>query len=345
MTSAVVGFSAVVGHADTIARLRASYARDRLAAAYLLHGDDGIGKRTVAEAWIRLIQCLTPTGQPAEAEACGTCASCRHHASGTHSDFLVLEPQEATVITVDQIRNAQAVLPYRPLVASRRVVLIPDASRLNLEAANALLKLLEEPPSHVVFILIAAQRERLLPTLVSRCQAIRCAPPGEGAVIDHLTRRLGLAPDRARALFVRAQGHIGPAIEGAQTHDDDPLSLDDIGAPSTISKTVALLDLAARIGKDQQALKTLLAWLSLWLRDVLVWKITRDPGRVLHADRRPDLTWWADRLAIDDALDLASGLHAVWAARHRNLNPQLIAEVALLHISCRVTHPRRQEKT
>ncbi|MBI3606985.1 MAG: DNA polymerase III subunit delta' [Nitrospirae bacterium] len=343
MTGAPSGFSTVVGHADTIARLRASYARDRLAAAYLLHGDDGIGKRTVAEAWIRLIQCLTPTGPPAEAEACGACASCRHHAANTHPDFLVLEPQEATVITVDQIRDAQAVLPYRPLLASRRVVLVPDASRLNLEAANALLKLLEEPPPHVVCVLIAAQRERLLPTLVSRCQAVRCAPPSEGAVIDHLIRRLGLAPDRARALFIRAQGHIGPAIEAAQIDDDDPLSLDDVGAPSTIAKTVALLDLAARIGKDQQALKTLVAWLSLWLRDVLAWKITRDPGRVLHADRQSDLTWWADRLSIDDVSDLASGLHAVWASRHRNLNPQLVAEVALLHISCRVTHPRRQE--
>ncbi len=342
----MTGLSAVVGHRDVIARLRASRARGRLAAAYLLHGEDGIGKRTVAEAWTRLLQCHAPVGDPAEAEACGTCVSCRYHAAGTHPDVFRLVPrEEAATVAIDQIRELQAAIPYQPLVASPRVVLIPDATLLRIEAANALLKTLEEPPPHALFIVMAPQRERLLSTIVSRCQAVRCSPPSQEAVIEHLTARLGLPADRARALFIQAQGRIGPAIQAASAPGEDALPYEDVGAPSTIADPVRLLDLAQGIGKDQEALRGLLAWLALWLRDVLAWRLTRDPDRVLHPDRHADLAWWADRLSTDDVLDLASGLHTVWASLHRNINPQLVAEVALLHIAQRVNTPppRRQE--
>lgn len=336
----MTGLSAVVGHRDVIARLRASRARGRLAAAYLLHGEDGIGKRTVAEAWTRLLQCHTPVGDPAGAEACGTCVSCRHHAAGTHPDVFRLVPrEEAATVAIDQIRELQAALPYQPLIASPRVVLIPDATLLRPDGANALLKTLEEPPSHTLFIVMAPQRERLLPTIVSRCQAVRCSPPSQEAVIEHLTARLGLPADRARALFIQAQGRIGPAIQAASAPGEDAPPHEDVGAPSTIADPVRLLDLAQGIGKDQEALRSLLAWLTLWLRDVLAWQLTRDPDRVLHPNRRADLAWWADRLSTDDVLDLASGLHAVWTSVHRNLNPQLVAEAALLHIAQRVNHP------
>jgi DNA polymerase-3 subunit delta' len=340
VTAPSLGFAAVVGHAETIVRLRAVTARDRLAAAYLLYGDDAIGKRTLAEAWIRLLQCRAPVGDPDASEACGACVSCHHHDAGTHPDVVRLEPQDATVIKIDQIRALQEHLPYHPLVASRRAVLVPDVSLVRTEAANALLKTLEEPPPHVVFILIASQRERLLPTIVSRCQSIRCAPPSPDAVLDHLTRRLGVDPARARDLLIQAHGRIGPAIDAAHAPEGDAsTTFDDIGSPSTITKPARLLALAEGVGKDQHALKTILAWVTLWLRDVLAWHTTRDPRRVLHPDRQSDLTWWTDRLSIDDVIDLASGIHAVWVALHRNLNPQLAAEVVLLHLSNRVNTP------
>jgi DNA polymerase-3 subunit delta' len=266
--------------------------------------------------------------------------SCHHHAAGTHPDVFRLVPaEEAATVAIDQIREVQAALPYQPLVASPRVVLIPDATLLRLDGANALLKTLEEPPSHALFIVMAPQRERLLPTIVSRCQAVRCSPPSQEAVIEHLTARLGLPAERARALFVQAQGRIGPAIQAASEPGEEAAPYEDVGTPSTIADPVRLLDLAQGIGKDQEALRSLLAWLTLWLRDVLAWQLTGDPDRVLHPDRRTDLAWWADRLSTDDLLDLASGLHAVWTSVHRNLNPQLVAETALLHIAQRVNHP------
>jgi DNA polymerase-3 subunit delta' len=219
-------------------------------------------------------------------------------------------------------------------------VLIPDANRLNLEASNALLKLLEEPPDHAVFILVTAQRDRLLPTILSRCQAVRCTTPSPDAVITHLTDVVGVDGAEARRLFALAQGRIGPAIEAA-TGGAAPLAFDELGSPGAISAPLRLLDVAERVGKDQDALRSLLSWLTLWLRDVLTWQAQHDASRLLHAHRADDVQWWAQRMSVDDVLAAAAGVHALWIAVHRNLNPQLAAEVVLLNLSLRMAGPQQ----
>jgi DNA polymerase-3 subunit delta' len=255
----------------------------------------------------------------------------------------VLEPEDASVVTIDQVRRLQEALPYRPLTSSRRVVLIPEATRLNLEASNALLKILEEPPPHALFVLATAQRDRVLPTILSRCQVVRCASPSPEAAVAHLAA-LGVPPADARRFFAMAQGRIGPAIDIATNGGVAIVSFDDVGEPDTAGAPQRLLEVAERVGKDQDALRALLSWLTLWLRDVLAWQASRDPERLLHHHRQADVEWWARRLDTADVLDAAAGVHALWLAVNRNLNPQLAAEVALLHLSLRLAGrqgPRR----
>jgi DNA polymerase-3 subunit delta' len=329
-------FAELVGHGSVIARLRAAISGNRLGSAYLLVGDPDIGKRTLALIWARLIQCNAPVGGPTDVEPCGTCRSCRQHDAAGHPDLFVLEPEDTSVVTIDQVRRLQSELPYRPLTSARRIVLVPEAARLNAESSNALLKILEEPPGHAVFLLVTAQRDRLLPTILSRCQMVRCAPPPPEAVLDYLTHALGVSPDEARRILAVAQGRVGPAVRAAGSDVADAVAFDDVGAPDVIAVPPRLLDIAERVGKDQEALRALLAWLTLWLRDVLAWQATGDPARLLHTHRREDIAWWANRLDMDDVLEAASGLHALWLATTRNLNPQLAAEVALLNLSLRL---------
>lgn len=334
-------FRDVVGHGPVIARLRGALAGHRLGSAYLIIGEPDIGKRTLAMIWTRLIQCEAPTGSPGEIEPCGACRSCRQHDASGHPDFFALEPEDASVVTVDQVRRLQTQLPYRPLTSARRVVLIPEAARLNVESSNALLKVLEEPPAHALFILVTSQRDRLLPTILSRCQIVRCAPPAPEAVLGHLTGVLGVPAEQARRMLALAQGRVGPAIRAVANDAESTAAFDDVGEPSVIAVPSRVLDIAERVGKDQEALRALLAWLTLWLRDVLAWQATGDPGRLLHAHRREDVAWWAQRLSVDDVLETAAGLHALWLALTRNINPQLTAEVALLNVSLRLTPPGR----
>ncbi|MFZ5862436.1 MAG: ATP-binding protein [Nitrospirota bacterium] len=329
-------FAELIGHGPVIARLRSAVAANRLGSAYLFVGESDIGKRTLAVIWARLIQCEAPVGGTADMEPCGACRSCRQHDAAGHPDLFTLEPEDASVVTIDQVRRLQAELPYRPLTAARRVVLVPEAARLNAESSNGLLKILEEPPGHAIFLLVTAQRDRLLPTILSRCQVIRCAAPPPEAVLGHLTGALGATPDDARRILAVAQGRVGPAVRAAGHDTDAAVAFDDLGDPAVIAAPPRVLDVAERVGKDQDALRALLAWLTLWLRDVLAWQAAGDPARVLNAHRREDLAWWANRLTVDEVLEAASGLHALWLATTRNLNPQLAAEVALLNLSLRV---------
>ena len=150
--------------------------RSQHAHAYLLHGPAGIGKRALAERLMARLLCLSPSGL----DACGSCKSCHLLAAGTHPDNFVLEPEEADKpIKVDQVRELVDFVVQTAQLGGRKVVLLEPAEAMNLNAANALLKSLEEPSGNTVLLLISHQPSRLLPTIKSRCVQQACPLPSE----------------------------------------------------------------------------------------------------------------------------------------------------------------------
>ena len=148
--------------------------RAQHAHAYLLHGPAGIGKRALAERLMARLLCLSPSGL----DACGNCKSCHLLAAGTHPDNFVLEPEEADKpIKVDQVRELVEFVVQTAQLGGRKVVLLEPAEAMNLNAANALLKSLEEPSGNTVLLLISHQPSRLLPTIKSRCVQQACPLP------------------------------------------------------------------------------------------------------------------------------------------------------------------------
>lgn len=147
----------------------------RLPHALLLHGEEGIGKHAFGLRLARLLLCQSPL---ATAEGCGQCAGCRLFAAGTHPDLLIVEPLEkSSQITVDQVRALAAFLALKPHQAARKIVVLSPAQTMNLNAANSLLKVLEEPPSGSLLLLIATQPQRLPATIRSRCAQLQLARP------------------------------------------------------------------------------------------------------------------------------------------------------------------------
>lgn len=148
--------------------------RPRHAHAYLLHGPAGIGKRVLAENLVHLLLCQRPEG----GKACGQCKACLLLAAGTHPDYFLLEPEEAEKpIRVDQVRELVGFVVQTAQLGGRKVVLLEPAEAMNLNAANALLKSLEEPSGDTVLLLISHQPSRLLPTIKSRCVQQACPQP------------------------------------------------------------------------------------------------------------------------------------------------------------------------
>jgi DNA polymerase-3 subunit delta' len=187
----------------------------RLPHALLLHGESGIGKRAFALRLARLLLCRQPLSPPG---ACGTCTGCRLFAAGTHPDLLVVEPLEGSEqITIDQVRALGEFLALKPHQAAHKVVVLHPAQAMNLNSANSLLKVLEEPPAGALLLLVTHQPSRLPATIRSRCSQLLLPRPVAAEAVSWLAERqvgnpeqlltlAGGAPLRALALAQRGFG-------------------------------------------------------------------------------------------------------------------------------------------
>ena len=175
----------------------------RLPHALLLHGAPGIGKRDLAGRLAETLLCAAPD---TNAKPCGRCRSCLLLAAGTHPDLFIVQPEEdGKFVTVDQVRAIGAFLALRPHTAAHKVVLVQPADAMNINAANSLLKVLEEPPLGSVLILIADQLARLPATVRSRCTRLPCGPPPAVEAARWLQEQ-GIDPRDAAALLGMAGG-------------------------------------------------------------------------------------------------------------------------------------------
>ena len=261
-------WSAIVGHESNIARLKTMLAENRLPHALLFIGAAGIGKYMVAKALAKTILCETHT-------ACGHCASCRAFELGSHPDFHEVTPEirgkSTKVIRIEQIRDMQSEIARLPLLSTSRVCLIDEANSLNAPAANSLLKTLEEPTGQVTFILVAASRDSLLTTIVSRTMAISFNTLPLNDMVLALMKN-GLSEKDAKDLAALADGSLGKAKRleesGWQTELNEALDLLQ-NLPTLSSKDI--WKRGERLGNwEREALADFLMYFNMMLRDLLV---------------------------------------------------------------------------
>ncbi len=201
-------FGEIVGHQAQIQAFGRLIAGGKPGHAYLFEGPESVGKTCVAQAVLQRLSCLQ--AQPQDPEACGECRSCVAAARGEHPDLTTLT-KDGTRIKIDQVRAATERLKYEPILGKIKGILIDEADTLGEEAANALLKTLEEPWSNTLFILITAKPQLLLETIRSRCQIMRFADLSPKDVARILLRE-GIDPDTARI----AAGVAGGALREAR---------------------------------------------------------------------------------------------------------------------------------
>ena len=189
--------------------LAAAFAPERLGHAYLFTGPDGVGKTLLAQEAAQALLCRGDGARP-----CGACQDCRLFAHDSHPDFLLLEPEgDSRVIKIDKIRDLIHTLSLMPVQGDRRVAILRDADALNEEAANALLKTLEEPPASALLILTSSRPRALLPTLRSRCQEIRFEPLSAEHLRAILDDRPGLDEEDVAAAVRLAGGSADRALQ------------------------------------------------------------------------------------------------------------------------------------
>ncbi|MCX7780867.1 MAG: DNA polymerase III subunit delta' [Negativicutes bacterium] len=270
----------IVGHQANIAALRRMLESGKLQHAMLFTGAAGVGKFTVAGILAAAILCReSRTG-----EACGSCPSCRQLTSGAHPDLITLSP-EGQNIKIDQVRAMQREMALAPCLSEYRVCIIDNAETMTEQAANSLLKLLEEPPAYLVFILTASQRYRLPDTIVSRCRLYRFQPVAAPLLEAVLTGR-GVEARRAAAAARLSGGRVGLALslaapDGFNSRDEALALLATLPGASL----QAILDIAAALNeRDDKVVLELLRHLGCLIRDMAVVRNGDDTRLVLSVD-------------------------------------------------------------
>lgn len=327
-------FADIIGHEHSIALVQASVRNGRLAHAYLFHGEARIGKWMTAVRLAQALNCEQPSDTDSS-DCCGHCRSCLQIARRTHPDCFVIEPDPESAtpqIKIEQVREIEQQFIYRPLLGERKICLIDEADRLTIGAANALLKTLEEPPGHGLFILITSRPHALPITIRSRCQALRFTTPARTQVEAAVILKRELPPADAHFLAVLADGRIGEALETnvaeVRARQQEWLTL--VKPPSLTSST-GILSSAESLAKSDRGEETL-SWLTRWIRDLVILIVGGDEDQILHLDQLGDLRHYAQRADIDSLLTLLNDIERIRQQATRHLNMQMALETTFLRL-------------
>ncbi len=314
--------------------------------ALLLTGIPGVGKQDTALAYAMACNCSIrletaraleeipenqARGQGQTKIPCGVCKTCRKIISGQHPDVINVKPS-ARVITIAQIRDLCRCLTVRPYEARVRAVIISDAGRLNAEAGNAMLKILEEPPARTIFILTALQASELLATIVSRCQQIRFRPISVKSLVEWMTATHGLNPEEAGILAQMAGGSLAKAQIMCETNwisfrNSLLRELAQLPNPSI----TRLLLFAEQLCDKKERLTEALEIFQTWFRDLIVF--SKAPHQIINKDMKAAIAGMGPKW---QSAALHGILSAIGNAQRRieaNANARLIMDTLMLQMA------------
>ena len=320
-------FEEIRGNTPLVEQLRRSAASGRSSHAYLFLGGAGAGKRLIANTFAKALQC------EGEKRPCDSCKSCHAFNHGNHPDVIYFQPlKNGKTYTIEDVREQLLeTVDLKPFQYEKKIYIIEKADTLNIQSQNALLKTLEEPPAHAVFLLLAERAEAFLPTILSRVVVMKIRPLSAETIADYLMQAGHLA-EESHILSTYAQGRIGQALELVEDEGFREMRQDILGkleALPSMSEGEAYL-----LAKDLEGYKNDLRFLDimeLWYRDLLTAKSLREEGYLIQRDKKDAIF----RAAKEPAALLAKKAAAVRTARMRlaqNANFRLTMEVMLMDL-------------
>jgi DNA polymerase-3 subunit delta' len=334
MKRTVVPFSEIIGQERAVHLLKQAIRREKMPHAYLFVGLSGVGKTTTALAMAQALNCEAPGAE----EGCGRCRSCRQLLGGNFPDVELVEP-EGLSIKIEQVRDLERRLAYKPISGRYRVTLVRPAEAMGEEASNAFLKTLEEPPAGNVLVLNATEPSDLLPTIVSRCQKVvfRRIPPR--LIEDWLVHKKGMDGDKAAVLARIADGSLGRALD-MEEHGFLEKRQEALLWLARLQKTPPeeAVDWASRFEKKlekadrQGAVVALLGLWKSWFRDLLVLKAEGPEESLINLDLSRELKIAAEAFRMDHLVSNLLALDQAERDLSRFRNQDLVLENTVLRL-------------
>jgi DNA polymerase-3 subunit delta' len=324
----------IIGQDKVLSLLDYSLKTNTLAHAYLIIGPRHVGKGTLAINLAQALNCDSP--EP----PCGQCRSCQRILEGKHADVAPIGLDSRTEIGIDDIRGLQRLASLPPYEGKYKIFIIDGAEYLSTEAANSLLKILEEPPQKVVWLLLSTEEVRLLPTIISRCQRLELKPMPSEQVQETLINSYNIDADKARLLSQLCHGCFGWALSALANNDileqraQRLATLFSLLTPKGRSlgqRFAYAQELANQFSQNRRAGAEIIEiWLDWW-RDLMLIK-SGCKGAIINIDYETALEEQARGLSLSEIKGFLANLCLLQERISRNVNPRLALEWLMLNL-------------
>ena len=326
----MAGFRDIIGQENIKEHMQNAIRMDKVSHAYILQGELGAGKEFVAKVFAKTLQCDKKQEEP-----CEECRSCKQIDGKNHPDVIWVTHEKPNSIGVEDIRtqlnNDMGIKPY---YGPKKIYIINDCEKMTVQAQNALLKTLEEPPAYGVILLLTTNADALLPTILSRCVVLHMRPVEDRKVEEYLMKHLHMPDYKASVCAAFARGNIGKAKALAENEDFDQIKEEAVSLlkyinDMEISEIVAAIK---RINDFKLDVGSYLDIISVWFRDILLFKATKNINSLIFKEEIQYIRKVAGRCSYEGIENIIEALDKAQNRLSANVNFDLTMELLFLTV-------------
>lgn len=323
-------FTDIIGQEQLKEHLQNAIAMNKVSHAYIINGERSSGKEFVAKVFAAALQC-----EKGGTEPCGECHSCIQAKSGSQPDIIFVAHDKPNTIGVEDIRTQiNNDIGIKPYSSPRKIYIMNEGEKMTVQAQNALLKTLEEPPEYAVILILTTNVEALLPTILSRCVVLNMKPVPDHKVKKFLMEELKIPDYKANICVAFARGNIGKAKMLASSEEFEKVKEEAV----TLVKNINDMDISEvvkaikKISEYQFDVTDYLDILSVWYRDALLFKATKDANSLIFKNEIQSIRKVADRSTYEGIETIVKALQQAKRRLEANVNFDLTMELLLLTI-------------
>ena len=325
----MANFKDIIGQESIKKHLQTAIKTGNLSHAYIINGEYGSGRQTIASALAKTIQCQSKTD---DTDACGVCTSCKQAESHNHPDIKYITHDKTSISVNDireQLNNDISIKPYS---SEYKIYIIPDANKMTEKAQNALLKTIEEPPVYAIIILLTENCDSLLPTIRSRCVTLTMNPVEKDKICTYLENKFQLEPEQAQIAANYCQGNIGKAIRFASSSDFIEMKNQVLKLLKNLDSMdiASIIDTIKEFSTHKNDINDYLDLMLLWYRDVLMFKVTKDANLLLYSDEYSAISEQATKRDYENIENIIAAIDKAKVRLKANVNFDVTIELMIL---------------
>ena len=323
-------FTYIIGQEQLKEHLQNAIAGNKISHAYIINGERSSGKEFIARIFAMALQC-----EKGGTEPCGECHSCKQALSNNQPDIIYISHEKPNTIGVEDIRTQiNGDVDIKPYSSPRKIYIMNEGEKMTVQAQNALLKTLEEPPEYAVILILTTNVEAMLPTILSRCVVLNMKPVTDALVKKYLMEELGVPDYKANICVAFARGNIGKAKLLASSEEfekvkDEAITLVKYINDMEINEIVKAI---RKISEYKFDVNDYLDILSAWYRDVLLFKATKDVNSLIFKEEIQQIMRVSDRSTYEGIETIVNALQQAKRRLEANVNFDLTMELLLLTI-------------